>query len=43
MRSRDKLYPEGLETDIFQVDPAPLLLLIKTIEDLRKQVRELSR
>jgi hypothetical protein len=42
--SRDKLYPEGAETDILKIDPTPIVFfLVNAIQDLRKQVRKLSR
>jgi hypothetical protein len=44
LKSRDKLYPEGPETDIILVDPTPIIyLLINAVKELRADIDRLDR
>jgi hypothetical protein len=44
LRSKDKLHPEGHETEIIQVNAAPIIfLLVNAIKDLEAQIDELSK
>lgn len=44
MKSVDKLYPGGPETEIIQVDPTPLIfLLVNALKELNAQIDELEK
>lgn len=44
VKSKGKLYPEGQETDIIQIDPTPIIfLLINGVKDLRNQVEAIEK
>jgi hypothetical protein len=44
IRSIDKLYAGGPETEIIQVDPTPLIyLLINAVKDLSRQINDLEK
>ena len=41
-RSKDKLYPGGIDTDVLYVDPTPLIfILMNALRELRNEVEKL--
>jgi hypothetical protein len=44
IKTRDKLFPEGVETDIIQIDATPIIfLLVNAANDLKGQLEALER